>query len=74
MEVEHHGPVAEGTCVAVRIVLKLRPADQVLNQGRAVADNSIALKVSPATYKHRQQLHGACRGNLLGATSHKQGN
>ena len=52
MKVKLHSPVATGFSEGVQIIRKLRTAEQLLNQGQAVADVCRALEVSPATY-HR---------------------
>ena len=41
-----------------QIIRKLRNAEQLLNQGQAVADVCRALEVSPPTYYRWQQLYG----------------
>ena len=41
-----------------QIIRKLRTAEQLLNQGHAVADVCRALEVSAPTYYRWQQLHG----------------
>jgi len=57
MKVKRHSPVAKGFSAGVQIIRKLRTAEQLLNQGQAVADVCLALEVSPATYHRWQQLH-----------------
>jgi len=57
MKVKRHSPVAKGFSAGVQIIRKLRTAEQLLNQGQAVADVCRALDVSPATYHRWQQLH-----------------
>ena len=58
MKVKRHSPVAKGFSAGVQIIRKLRTAEQLLNQGQAIADVCRALKVSPATYLRWQQLYG----------------
>ncbi|PSI00524.1 hypothetical protein C7K08_12690 [Synechococcus lacustris str. Tous] len=41
-----------------QIIRKLRTAEQLLNQGQAVADVCRALEVSTPTYYRWQQLYG----------------
>ena len=50
MKVKRHSPE--------QIIRKLRTAEQLLNQGQAVADVCRALEVSPATYHRLQHLYG----------------
>ena len=49
------------TVSAVLAVRKLRTAEQLLNQGQAVADVCRALEVSPATYHRWQNLYGGMK-------------
>ena len=49
MKVKRHSPE--------QFIRKLRTAEQLLNQGQAVADVCRAQEVSPATYHRWQQLH-----------------
>ena len=49
MKRKRHNPVATGFSEGVQIIRKLRTAEQLLNQGQAVADVCRALEVSPAT-------------------------
>lgn len=44
-----------------QIILKLRSAEQLLNQGRSVADVCRAHEVSAPTYHRRQQLYGGIK-------------
>ena len=44
-----------------QIIRKLRTAEQLLNQGQAVADVCRALEVSPATYHRWQHLYGGMK-------------
>jgi transposase-like protein len=48
MKVKRHNPE--------QIIRKLRTADQLSNQGKAVTDVCRALEVSPATYRRWQPL------------------
>ena len=58
MKRKRHNPVATGFSEGVQIIRKLRIAEQLLNQGQAVADVCRALEVSPATYHRWQHLYG----------------
>ena len=44
-----------------QIILKLRTAEQLLNQGQSVADFCCALEVSAPTYHRWQQLYGGVK-------------
>ena len=61
MKVKLHSPVATGFSEVVQIIRKLRTAEQLLNQGQAVADVCRALEVSPATYHRWQHLYGGMK-------------
>lgn len=53
MKVKRHSPG--------QIIRKLRTAEQLLNQGQAVADVCRALEVSPATYHRCSSCRRECR-------------
>ena len=53
MKVKRHSPE--------QIIRKLRIAEQLLNQGQAVADVCRALEVSAATYHRWQHLYGGMK-------------
>ena len=53
MKVKRHSPD--------QIIRKLRSAEQLLNQGQAVADVCRALEVSPATYHRWHNLYGGMK-------------
>ena len=61
MKRKRHNPVAEGFSEGVQIIRKLRTAEQLLNQGQAVADVCRALEVSAPTYYRWQQLYGGMK-------------
>jgi transposase-like protein len=63
MKVKRHSPVAEGFSAGVQIIRKLRAAEQLLNQGQAVADVCRSLEVSPATYHRWQLLYGGMKAS-----------
>ena len=56
MKSKRHIPVAAGFSDGVKIIRKLRTAEQLLSQGQTVADVCRALEVSAATYHRWQQL------------------
>jgi transposase-like protein len=53
MKVKRHSPE--------QMIRKLRTAEQLLNQGQAVAEVCRALEVSPATYHRWQHLYGGMK-------------
>jgi len=55
MKVKRHSPE--------QIIRKLRTAEQLLNQGQAVADVCRSLEMSPATYHRWQQLYGGIKAS-----------
>lgn len=60
MKVKRHSPE--------QIIRKLRTAEQLLNQGQAVADVCRALEVSPATYHRWQHLYGGMKATEANAS------
>lgn len=51
-------PVAEGNSAKGLVIRKLRPAEQLPNQGQTVSDVSGALEASAPTNRRWQQLYG----------------
>ena len=58
MKRKRHTHVAKGFSEGVQIIPKLRTAEQLLNQGKSVADVCLALEVSAPAYHSWQQLYG----------------
>jgi hypothetical protein len=61
MKSKRHNSVAEGFSEGVQIIRKLRTADQLLNQGKIVANVCRVLEVSDPTYYRWQQLFGGMK-------------
>jgi putative transposase len=53
-----HTPVAAGFSEGVQIIRKLKTAEQLIAQGKTVADVCRALEVSHPTYHRWRQLYG----------------
>jgi putative transposase len=57
-----HTPVAEGFSEGVQIIRKLKTADQLIAQGKTVADVCRDLEVAQPAYHRWRQLYGEMKG------------
>ena len=63
MKRTRHTPVAEGFSAGVQIIRKLKTADQLIAQGKAVVDVCRVIEVTQPTYHRWRQQYGGMQSD-----------